>query len=270
MHLLIRSSFMLLSLLCVAMINAQDIQLVDYYMSECQSHYRSEIERIAEINQKDSSLTEIVFSAKGNCGMMDSITVSHHADSIFLNYDFRKSSIIPGGDTIQINDTIFDITEPTFTYYAPTMCDCCFTFNLTLSGYDDSKNYTFIGNGKEIPVTEHRFPLKPVSFEIFEGDTINYSDLYGFKQGRWILRNQKGLITEDANYENGNVISGKTDKVFDNDDNLISEWDGGMCWDCIQLFYYPSGNLKRKCFGFYSEKCEDYPDESTKKKRKIK
>jgi hypothetical protein len=148
------------------------------------------------------------------------------------------------------------------------MCDCCFTFNLTISGYDNSRDYTFIGNGKEIPVTEHRFPLKPISFEILDGDTINYRDLYGFMQGRWILKNDKDLITEDAIYENGSIEIGKTDKKYNYGNRLIYEreeilieTEEGYKRVYSELFYYPSGNLKRKCIGLFPQECEDFPDE---------
>jgi hypothetical protein len=249
------------------MVNSQDIQLVDYYMSECQKehNYHWEQDRISQINQLDSGLTEIVLSVIGNCGMTDSISISKIENSLYFYYDLPE--VFVKNKSYFLNDTTY-IEEETIIFQGYTACNCCFTFNITLKGFNHSADYKFIANDEEIPFTEHRFPIKPISFEIFEGDTINYRNLYGFMQGRWILRNDKGLITEDAIYENGYIVNGKTDKKYNYGKRLISEreerlieTEEGYRRVYSELFYYPSGNLKRKCVGLFPKEREDFPDE---------
>ena len=200
---------------------SQEIKLVDYYMSECSSDRNSymEIDRVSAISLSDIGLTDITLSVKGNCAMSDSISISSYLDSIFFTINYPV--VTKEYTRILQDDSSYLILESSS--YELADCECCFTFNLTLSDYDHSIEYTFIADGDVIPFTNHRFPLKTVSFEILEGDTINYSDIYGFRQGRWLFFSPKNLCYQDAFYLDSEIIHGKLWKVYDENNNLVSE-----------------------------------------------
>jgi hypothetical protein len=65
-------------------------------------------------------------------------------------------------------------------------CTCCYEFIYQISGVSDEKlKITF--RGKEIELSTEKYKTYPVQFKILNGDTINYIDKYGFKQGIWVF-----------------------------------------------------------------------------------
>lgn len=228
-------------------------------MSECEIDRNSWmlIERVSAIDPLSDGNTDISLVLIGNCAMKDTISISSIQDSLFFTYNYPVVYTII--DTVGWNGE--EVLTETTKYYEQTDCNCCYAFNLTLKGYDPSLDYKFIANGTEIPVTEHRFLLKPISFDIFEGDTINYSDIYGFRQGRWVFMNSSRLPFLDAVYLNDEILKGRQWITYDKSNKLTSaeEWSEGR--HQADLFYYPSGNLRRRCSVTGKKECADFSDE---------
>jgi len=114
-------------------------------------------------------------------------------------------------------------------------CNCCYELVLHFSGITDTSLHVSYRN-KVLPVTQHPYPTQPISFEVFEGDTVNMRNIYGFKEG--VLEQ---VLHKDTifTYDKGQLKM-KEMWIRENKDNYFAFYR-------IQETYYPNGKLKSRC-----------------------
>ncbi|MBI3218788.1 MAG: hypothetical protein HYZ44_04695 [Bacteroidetes bacterium] len=135
-------------------------------------------------------------------------------------------------------------------------CGCCYEFLYQIKGADDQVKITF--RNKEIELSEEKFKTFPVSYKMFKGDTINYTDKYGLRQGVWASPKDSLMIKEYFEYEdyivkrrvrlypNGKIkdeISRERFVVYFDDKPANEFWDYNKL-----IVYYESGQKKKECY----------------------
>jgi hypothetical protein len=135
-------------------------------------------------------------------------------------------------------------------------CDCCYEFTYQVAGVD-TENIPVIFRGKQIEVTSEKYVTFPVRFRLVNGDTINYVDKYGFKQGRWSLPGDSLLargyleFTDDVSlievkyYPDGKTLSVMTRERIVRD-TFGTRYITYTNWNRYTE-YYESGAVKREC-----------------------
>lgn len=63
-------------------------------------------------------------------------------------------------------------------------CSCCYEFAFEVEGIKDEK-IKIKFRDKDIELSNERFLTYPIKYKILNGDTINYVDKYGLRQGKW-------------------------------------------------------------------------------------
>lgn len=153
-------------------------------------------------------------------------------------------------------------------------CNCCYELVLHFSGITDTSLHVSYRN-EVLPVTQHPYPTQPISFEIFEGDTVNMRNIYGFKEGEWILFYDSTNLVKTRAYHDGKASNVKErpykvatyskeglleqvlhkDTIFTYDKGQLKMkemWikenkDNYYAFYRIQETYYPNGKLKSRC-----------------------
>jgi len=140
--------------------------------------------RIVSINYKDS-LTIIQTAVRYNCCMTEQGGIKLVGDTLYLYFHLSEFYRTNGkGDSIG--------------YYIEEKCscDCCFRFMYYINGLP-RKNYVYKVDNKVIYLSEHKYIVKnPPKFDISNGDTINYIDIYEFKQGLHRDYGEFGIVSE--------------------------------------------------------------------------
>lgn len=146
----------------------------------------------------------------------------------------------------------------------PCECNCCYEFTYQIKGITDDKiKITF--KNKDIEQSDEKFETYPVSFKMLNGDTINYTDKYGLKQGIWILGADTVLKKRYFEYVDNRVV--RLVKLYPNgqiESELIREKihfsaDNKIYFEYSEfnklVEYYESGQKKKEC---YNNKQEHY------------
>jgi hypothetical protein len=71
-------------------------------------------------------------------------------------------------------------------------CKCYYYLTYKVKGIKD-KEVKIKFQDSDIELSEEKFKTYPVRFKIFNGDTINFVDKYGFRQGKWAYSNDSLL-----------------------------------------------------------------------------
>jgi hypothetical protein len=146
----------------------------------------------------------------------------------------------------------------------PCECDCCYKFTYQMKGIKDDKiKITF--KGKEIEQSDEKYKTYPVSFKMLNGDTVNYIDKYGFRQGTWVLSSDSLMKKRYFEYADNRAV--RRVNLFPNgqiESELISEKihfsaDNRIYFEYSEfnklVEYYETGQKKREC---YNDKKEHY------------
>lgn len=224
----------------IQVISQAQIELVEKNMSECIGYGE---ENYSNVQHLDSGLISLDFVLLGNCGMSDSLNYVFSDDTLKLDYGYLKivTDTVIEHDSIryyhvgdneseiewfmleEIEDihfkrTILDIDtiihSDTLVLREITSiierdsyvwCDCCFCFNMVFSGLDMT-NVVVMGNKREIPYFPEGRRIFEEQFNLSFGDTINFKDRYGLKQGLWVEFNEFGLEKYLELYQDSKVI----------------------------------------------------------------
>ena len=182
-------------------------EMIHFEMSPCQDGYdlfRFQ-ERIVSIDREDDQAI-IEIAVKDNCCIGELGSVAVKGDTIILHYGIPK-----GSEDIKVGE-IFTVEV--------CSCNCCFHFNYTISGLED-KDYSYIVRGLEgsrpIKYYEHAYKIVEPRYDIIDGDTVNYHDKFGFKQGWFVSKTENGLLRRKLLYEDDIPVFGLyNQKFFDN------------------------------------------------------
>jgi hypothetical protein len=139
----------------------------------------------------------------------------------------------------------------------PCECSCCYEFTYEVKGIKNDKiKITF--RNKEIEQSDEKYKTFPTKFKILNGDTINYVDKYGLRQGIWntpkdslmskiyFVHSDNRLIKRVTLYPNKQIESELiNEKIsFKADNKLYFDYS-----DFNRLIeYYESGQKKRECY----------------------
>ena len=165
-------------------------------------------ERISEMYLKhDTLVINVGFVA--NCGYSESPITGgaiFENDTLYLTYGFKHNFM----DTIVENgDTVVYVSMN----YAE--CDCCFEFMYLLREIP-STDIPIKLNDRTIFFHLEKYLTYPVEFEKLDGDTINYIDKYGFRQGKWLQKDTNGLVILDRYYRNDTIARGTDYRYYEN------------------------------------------------------
>lgn len=136
-------------------------------------------------------------------------SISH--DTLLLSVNFSENcctkfepSIHYQNDTLSIS--LYDLRGD------QCGCDCCFSLDLVMTGLKDL-SFTTLFKGKKIVLSNDPYPLVPITYDLYQGDTINRTGKYGGQVGKWMRF-----------YKNGKVesISFRNNVLFDA--GPLSEW----------------------------------------------
>ncbi len=175
------------------------------------------------------------------------------------------------GDTLEIEVATTAICcvgfEPAISFQADTLnlilmetgdfcdCFCCYQFIFFISGLNrkqfgvklwknsvlyDSKE---VFSKRTIELSDEKYRTYPISFELLNGDTINYTDKYDFKQGKWIqnITTKEAIINREGFYINNQCWEGTdTTRYLDGNFKSILKIKNGYIISNVS--YYENGN----------------------------
>lgn len=242
---------------------AQKIE--SFTFSECDDSCDMErvVNRIAYSDYRDNILT-IEFGTISNCAGMFNPTAKFSKDTLWITYEdfITRIEYDEEGNKVHIEEVI--------------MCDCYFISEYEISGLPNRAEVVLL-NGEVMNYYPDMYKLYPVTFEILEGDTINYTDKYGFEQGKWVIDFPNGGYSigyqEDGVYvwlerktyfSNGDLRSDYSKdslgrgfgKTYDENQNVYSHLTETGAFRSSHTWYYPSGNVKRQYIVTDNSTCE--------------
>ncbi len=187
----------------------QNIQIIDYFLSECDDSTNQCIVQpriIYEVFENDT--LKVAFNIVENCSGFYNLKAEKRNDSLFLSY--TAGEIL---DTVIENGEVWIIE-------GEAECDCCFEFTANFKALNNKPKH-YVLNGKEMHLFENKYKLFPVEYEIIGSDTVNYKDKYGRMQGKWFGKNK-------------------------NSHRIYSTWKDGVRFQSFEEYYYKTGVLKSK------------------------
>jgi hypothetical protein len=126
-------------------------------------------------------------------------------------------------------------------------CDCCFSIQFAIEGLE-GKQYETYFNGTKIKISnDHYSPVAP-TYAIHDGDTINQTNRYGFKERLWMEFYDNGILKSLQQYPENNLYhdSGATwEKEFYSNGKLsfFSRKDTMEWW-------FEDGTMKRQILNY--------------------
>jgi hypothetical protein len=153
----------------------------------------------------------------------------------------------------------------------PKECSCFsyFNFNIKLNGHSFAE---VIFNNEKIKISKERYDVYAVKYDVVKGDTVNRTDKYGVRQGKWVgdWKNTNNLFGERYGlYKNGMLMSivqfysfGQKKSEIIKEKLIRRNSDGKeyLEYNDFNLYreYYENGKIKMYC---YSDKYgENYKD----------
>lgn len=211
------------------------ITLESFESSECieEEHFFSLQNRIV-FQEFTDSLCVIEIAVTANCcdGEMGRVEVLE--DTIKLFYQGQEYPEMNNkGDTIAWSFESCD-------------CNCCFHFTYHIKGLKQ-KNYTVLADNKKIEYSAHKHKTQPIDFELVNGDTINFYDSYGFKQGVHVLKNKKGKAITRMYYIDNKAYEGLYVRRFYDSGELRMEVFKKNGEFSKEIEYYKNGKIMKEC-----------------------
>ena len=184
--------------------DASEIRLVKFEPSECQDEYHvyKLNNRIVSL-EKHSDTTLIEISVKANCCISMNPKIKVLSDTINLIYDFYEPKLREeNGDT-----SLIIVQEE-------CDCECCFSFKYYLTGLGD-KNYVYRTKNETLEFSRHKYNIvQEPMFKVVNGDTLNYVDIYGMKQGLHKIYDKQNREVSSLTFQNDLPVSGLTLRTF--------------------------------------------------------
>ncbi len=143
---------------------------------------------------------------------------------------------------------------------APCECGCYYQFIYTIAGIQGEPIEIRYKN-KKIDLSNERYKTYPPAFKLVKGDTVNFTDKYGLKQGKWRSDSDSSFMKEYFIYEDGLVLkkvnlyeSGevKSETIQEILKEVNSESHYGN--KKIIIEYYKSGFKRKECVSDWSKK----------------
>ncbi|MES2618254.1 MAG: hypothetical protein V4613_10265 [Bacteroidota bacterium] len=152
----------------------KELNVVSYSQSKCQGVERSCVVQPRIIEQTISGDTlKTIIGVISNCSGISRVFAYSTDGALWLYYTqgtTKKDTAVNGEVTI---------------VQSSSRCECCFEFTFYTSGIERLPTATFV-NYKELKFHPNKYQVTPVQFNIYQGDTVNYIDKFGRKQGKWL------------------------------------------------------------------------------------
>ena len=224
------------------------VKLLGFQSSACDE--AASISRIQEriVSQAvQGDIYQVTIGTIANCAGI-------HAAETAMSGDTLKISYSQG---IMIRKTM-PTGEP-YEEHLYFLCECCFEFTFTVQGVNRLPGVVAV-NDSVLKYYPEKYKIYPVRFQLFEGDTINRVDKYGFRQGYWYEgKEHDGYLS--GRFRDDELVSldrkeyyspGKLKLVSIRNDTLSA----------FSTHYYENGALKSTYLqaGKYEEEKSFYPD----------
>ena len=82
-------------------------------------------------------------------------------------------------------------------------CNCCFSLQFRITGLPPQYDVFF--RGMKIIQSADPYPVVTPSHEVFEGQTVNRMNKYGFREGKWITLYESGQIKDILEYPDNQI-----------------------------------------------------------------
>jgi antitoxin component YwqK of YwqJK toxin-antitoxin module len=199
-----------------------------------------------------NNILKLRFGKLSNCAGISNPNSFFSRDTLKIIFDdfVTRIDTMEDGSIVESHDIV--------------MCDCYFESDYVISDLP-KEPLTILVNGTEIQ-NHPKYKTYPVTFEVLDGDTINYIDKYGLEQGKWIVDIPNGgyirgfqkdgkYITRDyKSYYDNNQLKGEyvLDSIgrgfgrqFYSNGNLMSVHTKTGVDKEVLIYYYENGNVKR-------------------------
>lgn len=220
-----RTAYILVTLMIVSfqlsaqIIDTIDYQVKDFYIEEQPDESKELLDRIIDYNKTD-----------------DSISIRIGCETVFCdNYKLR---LLKSSDSLFIS--FYDWWCPS-SYY--TYGEIEFTIPSIL--IDSSKIKL---NKKLIGFSDDKYKMYPISFDIENGDTLNYVDEFGRRQGRYIFYFKNGKLWKDVDYKDNEQWEGLFFVKYDSLSNVIEKQFIHEGKINHRVEYYITGQKKLECY----------------------
>lgn len=194
---------------------AQEIK--NFFLPECNQDIDlgKAINRIS-YQTFENDVLSISFSLVSNCAGVFNPTIKYNSDTLEVKYEDYKTeydtvatydSIVNASATLEINEI-----HATTSMLA---CDCYFELELEITGLLKNPAIVILNNNI-IEYYPEKYKLVLIKFDIVDGDTINYSDKFGYRQGIWIARDSTNQLMLERFYKNDIIIKGTDFRYYEN------------------------------------------------------
>ncbi|MEN8120192.1 MAG: hypothetical protein ABFS35_07590 [Bacteroidota bacterium] len=140
-------------------------------------------------------------------------------------------------------DVIYQEGEnPTQNTIEEVLCDCYVEIQYEFSNVDRQKKIMLFS--KILYPENELYQTQTPTFEIFEKDTVNYTDSIDYKQGRWIYLNGNNKIISEEFYKNGEAEYYKDISYYSNGKIHTESIMGDKSYE---LKYFKNGKIKQEC-----------------------
>jgi hypothetical protein len=210
------------------------VELLSYTTSECMEEddlYRLKNRIVSQEILGDAFLIELAVVA--NCCGADEGEVSMKDGALHLIYHGKYTHEYDSkGNVIS-------------TYSEACDCDCCFHLNYIIRGVTELPAAVY-ANDKPIEFSEEKYKTYPIKYQVVDGDTINFYDNYGNRQGRHVETNDLRQVILDMHFTDGKETNG-VKKSYHFSGYLETEkyWTDGNYNRIVT--YFKSGKIQEDC-----------------------
>lgn len=146
-------------------------------------------------------------------------------------------------------------------------CFCSYEFVFKIEGIKDDKIEVKFRD-KDIELSSERYLTYPIKYKILNGDTINYVNKYGLRQGKWNRPGDSLMTKSHGEFVDGRLVKvvkyysgGKTEsekisekvKVTPDNTEYFNYFDFNK-----YVEYYESGTKKKECYNDQNSMSNSY------------
>lgn len=195
------------------------------------------------------SITMYEIGVKGDCDGYDFFNVSIFNDTLNLIFEKKTTPLIN-----EIGDTIY--------FQKKSTCNCYFQYRYYIYGLYHT-NYIVEANGEQINYSEHKYSIaqQAASFDVVDNDTINFINIYGFKEGIQREFDTLGRVKIEEFYSNYNRQY-RAVYTYYNSGELKEKWIVNKDGVNTNILYYKNGNIQKECMSQNQEilMCNEYDE----------
>ena len=149
-------------------------------------------------------------------------------------------------------------------------CYCYYTLTYQIKGIKDESTIIRF-RGKDIELSDEKYLTYPLKFRIFNGDTLDFVDKYGYRQGKWAYSNDPTMtngyfeVKDDVPVKLVTIYPDKSIKSLTRRDGIVKKDSNGKDYHTHSNYnyyveYFASGARKRECVSSNTD--DSYKDPS--------